>query len=90
MAKLNFAQRYRQDQRFRDAVEDLVKMEILKMAGLSPEELVEQWETNRRLEVPGRKQVPSQPTASPKPQAAPKAPAAKKATRKRTTKPQDS
>lgn len=47
MAKLTFAQRYREDKLFRQAVEDLKTEAILYNLGFNPEIVVESWDGKR-------------------------------------------
>lgn len=45
MAKLTFSQRYRKDNAFRAAVEDVVREAILESAGIDPESLNDAYES---------------------------------------------
>lgn len=72
MAKLTFAQRYREDRRFKDAIEDLKRDAILRLLGLEPEELVRHWELHQSLpsldesqgsETPAKQEEDASPVA---------------------------
>jgi hypothetical protein len=84
MAKLSFSQRLKTDVRFKEAVDDLVQRQILKLAGLDPEALVQRWEDGLPLEdetAPQRKA--EQPSKAEEEVAEPpKAPARKRAAKK--------